>query len=155
MRMKDDYDGAEPSGNSYAVQVLLKLGHLTGREDFQAAADRALHAFSAKLAEQGPAMPQMLAAWIAARTPPRQIILVGAERDAAMEAMLKSITQHFLPFSTTIAIHSDAARLALSKYMPALGSMVAVGGKTTAYVCENFACQLPVTEVDALAKLLH
>ena len=39
--------------------------------------------------------------------------------------------------------------------MPTLRAMIPVDGKTTAYVCENFACQLPVTEVDALAKLLH
>ena len=155
MRLKDDYDGAEPSGNSYAVQVLLKLAHLTGREDFRRAAERALQAFSGKLAEQGPALPQMLSAWIAAHTPPRQIALVGAGHDAAMEAMLKSIAQHFLPFSTTIAIHSGEARTALAEYMPALGAMTAVDGKTTAYVCVHFACQLPVTEVDALAKLLH
>src|SRR5262249_54265936 len=64
MRLKDDYDGAEPSGNSYAIQVLLKLAHLTGREDFHRAANRALEAFSSKLADQGPAVPQMLAAWI-------------------------------------------------------------------------------------------
>ena len=155
MRMKDDYDGAEPSGNSYAIQVLLKLAHLTGRGDFRIAAERALRAFSGKLADQGPALPQMLSAWIASQQSPRQIVLVGTEHDPAMEAMLKSIAQHFLPFSTTLAIHSEAARTTLSVYMPALAAMVAVDGKTTAYVCENFACQLPVTEVEALAKLLH
>ena len=155
IRMKDDYDGAEPSGNSYAVQVLLKLGHLTGRETFRTAAERALQASSGKLAEQGPALPQMLAAWITAQTAPRQIVLVGASRDAAMEAMLKSIAQHFLPFTTTIAIHSDEARAALAAWMPGLESMVAVDGKTTAYVCEDFACQLPVTEVEELAKRLN
>ncbi len=155
MRLKDDYDGAEPSGNSYAIQVLLKLAHLTGREDFHTAAAGALRAFSGKMADQGPALPQMLASCVVSQRPPQQIVLVGTERDPAMEAMLKSIAQHFLPFSTTIAIHSEAAREVLSKYMPTLASMVAVDGKTTAYVCENFACRLPVTEVDELAKLLH
>ena len=155
MRMKDDYDGAEPSGNSYAIQVLLKLGHLTGRCRFGDTADRALEAFSGKLAEQGPALPQMLAALIASRTPPRQIVLVGPEKDAVMEAMLRSIAGRFLPFSTTFAIFSDASREALSSYMPMLLEMTPVDGKTTAYVCESLACQLPVTDVEALVKLLH
>jgi uncharacterized protein YyaL (SSP411 family) len=160
MRMKDDYDGAEPSANSYAIQVLLKLAHLTGREDFRLAAERALAAFSGKLVDQGPAVPQMLAAWIASQTPPKQIVLVAAPstngmRDAAMNAMLKSIAQHFLPFTTTIVIDSAKTRAALVPYIPTLEAMVAVDGKATAYVCENFACQLPVTEVDALAKLLQ
>jgi len=154
MRMKDDYDGAEPSGNSYAIQVLLKLAHLAGREDFRLAAERAFQAFSGKLADQGPAVPQMLAAWITGQTAPRQIVLVG-KRDAAMEAMLRSIAQHFLPFTTTIVVSSEADREALTPHMPTLAAMTARDGKATAYVCENFACQLPVTEVDALAKLLN
>ena len=153
MRMKDDYDGAEPSGNSYAAQVLLKLAHLTGREDFRLAAGRTFKALSGKLAEQGPALPQMLAVWIASQTAPRQIVLAGP-RDAAMEAMLRSIAQHFLPFTTTILLDSEATRDALAPHLPTLAAMTAKDGHATAYVCENFACQLPVTEVEALAKLL-
>jgi uncharacterized protein YyaL (SSP411 family) len=148
MRMKDDYDGAEPSGNSYAVQVLLKLAHLTGREEFSTAAERAFQGFGGKLAEQGPALPQMLAAWIASRVPPKQIVLAGP-KDAAMEAMVRSIGQHFLPFTTTIVASEE-----LAPYVPDLAAMTAVGGKATAYVCEEFTCQLPVTEVEELAKLL-
>lgn len=154
MRMKDDYDGAEPSGNSYAVQVLLKLAHLTSRDDFQKSADRALAAFSDKLVEQGPAVPQMLAAWISTQVPPRQIVLAGDSKDPAMNAMLRSIAQHFLPFTTTIAIDSDDARRTLSQYMPAVASMTAQNGHTAAYVCNNFTCQAPVTEVEALSKML-
>ncbi|HEY3740589.1 MAG TPA: thioredoxin domain-containing protein [Bryobacteraceae bacterium] len=154
MRMKDDYDGAEPSGNSYAVQVLLKLAHLTGRQDIQNAAERALAAFSDKLVEQGPAVPQMLAAWISTQIPPRQIVLAGDSKDPAMNAMLRSIAQHFLPFTTTIAIDSEDTRQTLSPYMPAVASMTAQNGHTAAYVCDNFTCQAPVTEVDALSKML-
>ena len=153
MRMKDDYDGAEPSGNSYAIQVLVKLAHLTGREDFQSAADRALAAFSDKL-EQGPAVPQMLAAWISSQMPPRRVVLVGESKDASMNAMQRSIAQHFLPFATTISIDSGDGRKVLAQYMPALASMAVLDGKTTAYVCDNFACQLPVSEVAALSKML-
>ena len=154
MRMKDDYDGAEPSGNSYAIQVLLRLAHLTGRDDLREAAERALEAFAGKLADQGPALPQMLSAWIASQTPPKQIVLVGEAGDGVLQAMLKSVAQHFLPFTSTIVIASEEARQALVARMPSLAAMVAKDGKTTAYVCENFACRLPVTEVEALAKLL-
>src|SRR6185437_10585284 len=60
LRMKEDYDGAEPSGNSVATSVLLRLAHLTGDETFAARAERSLRAFAPKLNEQPSQAPQMM-----------------------------------------------------------------------------------------------
>ena len=154
IRMKDDYDGAEPSGNSVAVCALLRLAGLTERPGLREAAMKALAGFSGKLAEQGVAMPQMLVAAMASRFAPHHIVLVGP-RDAAMRAMELTIAQRFLPFTSTILIDSEKTRSMLSPHMPWIAGMKAIDGHATAYVCQNFACQMPVTDVHALAELLH
>ena len=60
LRVKDDYDGAEPSGNSIATLALLKLGAITGRKDFTDAAEKTLRLFARRLENVPQAMPLML-----------------------------------------------------------------------------------------------
>ena len=74
LRVKDDYDGAEPSGNSVATLALLKLAAITGREDFQKPAEATLRLFAHRLQNFPQAMPFMLHAldFQLRRTPPRR-----------------------------------------------------------------------------------
>jgi uncharacterized protein len=70
LRLQDDYDGAEPSGNSIATDVLLRLAHITGNENFSSRASRSLSAFSPKIKAQPVMAPQMLVAlgrWLTER----------------------------------------------------------------------------------------
>ena len=69
LRVKEDYDGAEPSGNSVAVLNLLRLAAITGRDDFRESADRTLRAFGSRLSHVPVAIPQMLVAceWLLGR----------------------------------------------------------------------------------------
>ena len=49
----------------------------------------------------------------------------------------------------------EASRRWLAGYLPALESMTALGGKATAYVCENYTCKLPTADLDRFAQLLQ
>ncbi|HEY6346050.1 MAG TPA: thioredoxin domain-containing protein [Bryobacteraceae bacterium] len=138
LRLKDDYDGAEPSGNSGIVLALLRLSRMTGREDFRSSAERTLRAFGRRMGAAPTALPQMLAASLLAASRPIEIVLAGA-RD---EPMLKTIHDRFLP--NAIVMRAEQSPV----------SMPAVHGRTTAYVCENYACQLPASTADALAERL-
>src|SRR5205085_12437258 len=62
LRVKEDYDGAEPSGNSAAALNLLRLAQITGRADFRDSAERLLAAFGSRLSVAPMALPQMLVA---------------------------------------------------------------------------------------------
>src|SRR5205085_4402599 len=62
LRVKEDYDGAEPSGNSVAILALLKLGAIAGRKDFSDAAEKSLRLSAARLQQFPQALPYMLAA---------------------------------------------------------------------------------------------
>jgi uncharacterized protein YyaL (SSP411 family) len=139
LRLKDDYDGAEPSGNSAMALLLLRLARMTGRGDFRIAAERTLQAFTPRLEEAGAGLPQMMVALMFALSKPREIVIAGPPDDA----MLTPIRRRFMP--NAVVLRAEEASL----------PMPGVDGKPTAYVCENFACQLPVTSVVQLDELLE
>jgi uncharacterized protein YyaL (SSP411 family) len=136
LRMKEDYDGAEPSGNSVAAMNLFRLARITGRDDFEASGTRTLKAFAARINQAPYAAPQMLAAYEFSQNPPKQLVLAGG----AIAEMARVFHSKFLP---------GFVLLAGKEGMPA------IDGKATAYVCENFTCQLPITDVEKLAELLQ
>jgi len=154
IRMKDDYDGAEPSGNSIAVLNLLRLAQMTDRADFRASAERALAAFASRMVAAPVGVPQMLVAYAFSLAKPKQIILVG-ERDAPdTRAMLAAMHARFLPAGIALLVDAQS-RAPLARYIPAVAAMSAQEGRATAYVCENYACQLPTTELAAFEQLLQ
>jgi uncharacterized protein YyaL (SSP411 family) len=155
MRMKEDYDGAEPSGNSIAVMNLLRLARLTGNEQYRASADRTLEAFGSRLKSAPSGVPQMLVGVIYSQATPKQVVIAGARDAPETTAMLREMHSHFAPNYTVFLVDSEETAKALARYNPVIASMSHVEGKPTAYVCENFACQLPVTSVDKFIELLE
>ena len=141
MRIKEDYDGAEPSGNSVATLNLLRLAYMFGNEEYGKSAERTLHAFASKMAAQPTAMPQMLVALMRYITPPQQIVLAGDEPGAFIEYLRR----RFLPNYALLRAGD----------VPAAANMTAVDGQPAAYVCENFTCKLPAVnpaDLDVLLK---
>ncbi len=153
LRVKDDYDGAEPSGNSYAAQALLRVSRMTGRDEFRVSAQRVLDAFSGRMNSIPTGVPQLMAAYMYSTSAPRQIVIAGAKDDA--EPLLESVRRRFLPGTTVLLAATDADRETLARYAPAFRGMVPVDGRPAAYVCENFTCRLPVTSVEKLDELLQ
>ncbi|MBZ5635648.1 MAG: thioredoxin domain-containing protein [Acidobacteriia bacterium] len=141
LRLKDDYDGAEPSGNSVMALALLRLARITGRDDFRIAAEKTLEAFAGRMLAGGAGLPQMLVAQMFAMGKPMEIVLAGPQ--AGFPSMLREIRKRFLP-NAVVMRASEAPN-----------AMPPVDGLATAYVCENYACKLPVTAAEALAESLH
>jgi uncharacterized protein YyaL (SSP411 family) len=155
MRMKDDYDGAEPSGNSIAALNLLRLTEITGRADFREAADKTLRAFAGRISQQPMGVPQMLVAYEFSQATPKQVVLVGSRESPETKEMIQALYARFLPNRIALLVDGDHTRKTLSKYQPVIETMSASGGRTTAYVCENYACKLPTTDVAKFARLLN
>jgi uncharacterized protein YyaL (SSP411 family) len=145
MRIKEDYDGAEPSGNSVAALDLLRLAAITGDDTFRAAADRTLQAFARKMSEQAPGLPQMLVAYQWASGKPMQVILAGGRESADTRALLAEVYRRFLP-DLVVANAEDAG--------PNAAAMLPVEGRATAYLCENYTCQLPVNDARKFGEML-
>jgi hypothetical protein len=155
MRVKEDYDGAEPSGNSVAAMNLLRLARFTNRTSFRESAERTLAAFASRLAATPAALPQMLAAceWLLGE--PREIVLVGGRGDAGTEALLRALHSRFVPNRVIMLLDSPETRRALAARIPSIDSMEKIDGRASAYVCRNYTCQLPVTEARKFAELIQ
>jgi uncharacterized protein YyaL (SSP411 family) len=151
LRLKDEYDGAEPAGNSIAATALVKLSSLTGRSDFLEAAERTFRLFAPRLRTAPHATPQMAVAYTYTQSPPKQIVLAGETNSAAFQALLKECWRTFLPGRTLLHLSEDTW---LTQPLPALAGIARGDGPATAYVCEKLTCQLPVSRVEELQELL-
>jgi hypothetical protein len=88
---------------------------------------------------------------------PQEIVLVGNSDTPDTRALLDTIHRHYLPNKTVLRIDPQRLEDTLAT-LPSLRGLLAgkaqVDSKTTAYVCHNFTCSLPITEPTALAALL-
>jgi uncharacterized protein len=155
LRMKDDYDGAEPSANSVALLDLLRLAHITDRVEFRDAADRTLRALGPKISSQPVAVPQMLVALDYARAKRREIVIAGDPAAESTVSFLRSFRGRFLPHAILLLIDSDQTRRDLAEIFPAAEAMREIDRLPTAYVCENYACQLPTNQLSKFNELLQ
>src|SRR5262245_38983641 len=153
LRLKEDYDGAEPAASSVTILNLLTLSHLTGDDSAPRRIERTLALFGVRLAEFGRAVPMMLAALSASHADRSQVIIVGPvgrEDTARLQDTLRGL---YLPTAVTLTL--DPERQAdLARLLPWIAPMTMRDGRATAYVCRDFACQAPVTDAAALMDQL-
>jgi uncharacterized protein YyaL (SSP411 family) len=155
LRVKEDYDGAEPSGNSVVVMNLLRLGRMTNRTGFGEAAQRTLAAFASRLSVAPVAIPQMLMACEFVAGGPREIILAGRRDSVEMRALLRELHSRFVPGKVVLLVDSVETQHALAAGIPSIESMDPLEGGARAYVCRNYTCRLPVSEPAQFAELIQ
>jgi uncharacterized protein YyaL (SSP411 family) len=154
LRMKEADDTAEPSPNSVTALNLLRIGYMLDESDAQQRAEETLRAFARQLEAAPSSMPQMLVALSWSRSKPKQVVIAGKADDAAMQAMLREVHRHFVPHEVLILADGGAGQRFFSDRVEFMKSVGKIDNKPTAYVCENFVCQLPTTDLKTLANLL-
>ena len=154
MRMRENSDNAEPSGNSIAALNLLHLSQMMDNRELRVKAEKTIAAFGGRLSQFPAAMPQMLVAYDFERGKSKQIVIAGKPGAADTEAMLNEIYARYLPNKVVLAADGGNGQKFLADRIEFLKAVSAIEGRATAYVCENFACQLPTTEPSKLAALL-
>ncbi len=155
LRMKDTYDGAEPSGNSAAMMLLLRLAEFTNEAEFHESLARTMDALAPSIAHQPAAVPQMLAGLEFYLATKKQVVLVGGREPAGLQGFLRRLRHDFHPNVTPLVIDREETRRALEKLIPAIDNMKAEDGRPLAYVCENYTCQLPTPELSRFSELLQ
>jgi uncharacterized protein YyaL (SSP411 family) len=150
LRMKEDYDGAEPTASSVSVLNLLVLSHLVTDAPWADRIERTLRLFATRLEQMGRGVPMMAAALSTSLAGIQQIVLAEGEGGDALD---RFVSMHYLPIAIKLRITPDAQR-ALAASLPFLASMQPLAGVTAAYVCRDFTCRQPVTTVDALEQEL-
>jgi uncharacterized protein YyaL (SSP411 family) len=151
LRMKEDYDGAEPTASSVSVMNLLMLSHFVPDEAWSDRIERTLRLFGSRLEQMGRGVPMMAAALSTAIAGVQQVILV--ERSSGDGALARGLASMYLPFTIQLRVDADQQR-ALVDRLPLVAAMQPVNGAAAAYVCHNFACRPPVTTVDDLRREL-
>ena len=155
LRMKDDYDGAEPTPTSVAALNLFRMGRLFHNETMLEHGRHAVRAFSARLEAQPFGMPLLLLAADLLETAPIHLILHSPSRDHPMLAkLLSEARRRYLPQMTVILIADAATRDYFSERHTAVTNLPESVAEPTAYLCENQTCQLPVTKPEDLKKML-
>jgi hypothetical protein len=155
LRTKEDYDGAEPAGNSIAALNLLRLSQMLDKQEWWDMAEQTLRLFGSRLQSAPHAMPQMLAAIDFSLDKPKQIIIAGKPDAPDTRAMLRAVHERFIPNKILLLADGGEGQAYLSKSLSFIESMAMTDGKATAYICENYACQLPTTEVGVMVELLE
>jgi uncharacterized protein YyaL (SSP411 family) len=153
-RMKEAYDGAEPSGNSVAVMNLLRLSELTGRTEWGVRARKGIESFGKTLEAYAPAMPMMLSAVDLQLDKPRQIVIAGARGADDTRELLREVHGRYLPNTSVTLADGEENQEYLAQRLPFLATVDRMDGKATAYVCEDFSCKMPVNTREGLARIL-
>jgi uncharacterized protein YyaL (SSP411 family) len=156
LRLKEDYDGAEPVAGSVAVRNLIELIHLAPDPAAAARVERTLARLAGRLEAAGRAVPFMamnLAAWHRGLT---QIVVVGAPGAGDTRALHREIAARYLPDALVLPLDpASPGGRRLAGALPWLAPLAMRAGRATAYVCRRFTCEQPVTEPAALAALLR
>jgi uncharacterized protein len=144
-RSKDYYDGATPSGNSIATLLMLRLSRMIGDTDLEARAEKAIQSNAAPADHYPMAFPQFLMAVDFALGPTREIVFAG-EKSSAFNEMIAALHATFDPRRVVLHYSEGTEGERIGKLAPYLMGQKSLKGLTTAYICENHACDLPITD---------
>jgi len=148
-RTKDGYDGATPSGNSVAAMNLIKLATITGDNSFRDQALGAMEAYGKSVERHAAGFCYLLTAFDFLEGPSLEIVFAGEESNSFNYAL----EELYLPRSIRIWKNEENSKT-LANLAPFTENQKALEGKTTAYICENYACQQPQTDPDKAKQLL-
>jgi len=154
LRMKEENDSAEPAASSVAALNLARLAAIRNDPELRARAKKTVNDFARQLMHFPSALPQMLVAFDFLKTAPRQIVVAGEVNDARTQELLGEVRRHFLPHAIVLLADGSDSQNFLAEKNEAVRAMTPIDGKPAVYICEDFTCKAPVTEVQELRKLL-
>jgi uncharacterized protein YyaL (SSP411 family) len=152
VRPRNLYDNAVPCGSSVAIEVLLRLAELTGEREYEGRALAALRPMADLMARHPTAFGRFLCALDFHLGPRVELALVAPRGIDEVTPLAREAFTRYLP--NLVAAGAVAGQRETAAGIPLLADRGVVDGKPTAYVCRNYACELPVTDAAALARQL-
>ena len=155
VRKKEGSDGSLPSGNAVAMLNLLRLGRINASSGLEDIAAEIGKAFS-KTANDSPLFhTQLLTALSFAVGPSYEIVIVGKSNARDTAEMLRAVRSNFIPNKVLIFRPTNRDNSALDGIAGYTKGFESIDGKATAYVCQNYVCSLPTTDIDKMLELLN
>jgi uncharacterized protein YyaL (SSP411 family) len=152
VRSKDYLDNATPSGNSVAAEVLLHLAALTANEDYTRKAVTIFRLMRDPLKRYASAFGRLLGALDFHLSAPKEIAIIGEADAPETRELLREVWTRYLPNKIVAQTRGDDPRV--GEAVPLLRDRTMIEGHATAYVCEHYTCQQPVTSAAELARQL-
>ncbi|MGO1369696.1 MAG: thioredoxin domain-containing protein [Senegalia sp. (in: firmicutes)] len=137
LRPKEIYDGAIPSGNSVAGFNMIKLSKMLEDESYMKKYEMMIKSFGQDISDMPSAHSFFLITYMDYLKNGKNIIIAHEREDELYKSMISEINKRYLPFTTVI-----------------MGNRELVDGKTTAYICENYACNMPINNIEEFIKQL-
>src|SRR5687767_9553677 len=147
LRLKEEYDGAEPAASSVAVLNLLTISHLTGDVTMAEKVERTFGAFGGIMSGGGRGLPMMLSALSTHYIGIPQVMIVGGPERSDASGLWSVVRRHYLP-TAVVTFIDESHRQVLSRLLPWTEPLRARDGRATAYLCREFACEVPATSAD-------
>ena len=154
LRIKEDYDGAEPSPNSLATLNLVRLSALLAQDSYKSQVEKIFTLFGSTLEKSASSVPVMSMAFDLLHRGKTQIVLTGDKKAPEFQKLAHHVRRQFLPNAALLHADGGEAQVWLAKHNEAISGMRTIEGKPAAYICQNFTCQAPVTTVEEVERLL-
>ena len=156
VRPRKLYGGAIPGGNAVAILNLVRLSRVTGDTTrYDTRLNGLIHAFSGEVSQQPMMYPLFLCGLDFEIGPSHEVVIAGKTGARDVIAMRSALQKPFHPNKVVIFRADDAdSAQAVAKLAPYTETQVSQGGAATAYVCKNYACQLPTTDIKKMLQFL-
>ena len=153
-RSREVYDGAEPSADSVSALNLIWIWQLTDDKVWKDKADKTLAASSWLLEKTPEATPLLAAALDLQLSKHKQIVIAGSRDAPDTGVLLDLVWRRFLPNAILFLADGSQGQRELARYLPVVVNMTRKQGKATAYICENYVCNLPTADPKMAERLL-
>lgn len=155
VRQKPVYDGAIPSGNSVAMYALFVLGRMTANLEFEEMAERMRRVFAGTVSQSPTACSHFLTGLEFMLGPNYEVIISGVPGTEDTKAMIGAIQTHYAPNAVVIFRPSNEREPEIVEVAGFTRDVVTIEEKATAYVCTNYACDIPTTDPGEMVRLLR
>ena len=155
VRAKTGYDGAMPSGNSVAAMNCSKLNRITGETKWAEISDKIFMTFSNEIQKTPSGYASMVNAFLFNVDSPKEIVIVGSSKDDKTKKAIEKIKSEYVPSKVIIFKDTEDKLNKLSPLAKWTVTQETIDEKTTFYICQDFACKIPTTDLDLALKFIN
>ncbi|HEX4525828.1 MAG TPA: thioredoxin domain-containing protein [Gaiellaceae bacterium] len=140
-RKKELDDHPTPGGNAMLSYVLLRLARIWADDELERRGVSVLRLVRDAVTRAPSAFGWLLVALDQHVAPHREVAIIGSPDAPVARAALE------------VAAPTDVIAFGPAADIPLLAGRTEVDGRATVYLCERFACQLPITEPELVPRL--
>ncbi len=155
VRSKTAYDGAIPSGNSVAVMNMVKLTRITGNTNWAELVEKTNRAFSEDVNRAPTGYTLMLTGFMFDTQNSKEIVIVGDSRNRNTTKFLHTIRASYAPHKVLLFKDTSVSDNRLEQLANWTSTQNSINGKPTAYVCKNFACNQPTSDLQTALSFIN